>query len=490
MTEVRTRFAPSPTGFQHIGGFRTAMYAWLLARHNDGKFILRIEDTDQDRKVDGAVKYIIESMDWLGMDYDEGPSKQDLKELGEDCEIAPEVAGDSGPYIQSKRLEKYKQEVEKLISEGKAYRCDCTSERLEQERNEQMARKEKPGYSGYCRTRNVDKNTSHVIRLRLPDRVKLSIDDAVRGNIAWENPPLSDPILFKSDGFATYHLASIVDDHYMGVTHVLRGEEWLPTTPIHVLLYEAFGWDKPQFAHLSHILGPDGKKLSKRHGAVSLEEYTDQGILPEALMNYVVLIGWSPKDGSDQEVFSYEELIKTFSLSGLNKSGGVFDPKKLLWMNGVYIRSLSVDGFNKHALPLLEAKNYKVDLKIWNSLVPHIQERCKTLNEIVPMVEFLFVEKLEREWDGVIKGNITEDVVKNIASAAKTKLEALEDFTVANVDASLKQVVEDLGMKMGQVLVPIRIAVTGKKSTPPLSESIVALGKEISLKRLEEVVNQ
>ena len=488
MKIVKTRFAPSPTGFQHIGGFRTALYAWLLAKHHNGKFILRIEDTDQERKVNGAIKYIVESMNLLGFSYDEGPTKTELEKVGESFDGAPDYSGENGPYIQSQRLEIYKKEAEKLIAEGKAYRCDCTSERLEQERFEQMARKEKPGYSGYCRTRNVSKDVPHTIRLRLPDKVNLAFDDAVRGKITWDNAPLSDPVLLKTDGFPTYHLACVVDDYYMGVTHVLRGEEWIPTMPFQILLYEAFGWEKPIYAHLSHILGPDGKKLSKRHGALAVNEYAAQGILPEALMNFVVLIGWSPKSGDEQEIFSFDELIQKFSIEGLNKSAGVFDEKKLIWMNGVYIRNLSIDNFNVIALPLLEQAGFEVDLEKWQVIAKSVQERIKTTLEIVPMSEFLFTDKLKREWDGVVKGDNTEDVVLDILNRAKDKISAVGNFSVLNVENALNEIITETGLKMGQVLVPIRIAITGKKATPPLFESIVAVGKEKSIYRLEEVI--
>lgn len=462
MKAVRTRFAPSPTGFQHVGGFRTAMYAWLLAKKHHGQFILRIEDTDQARKVEGAVKYLEESLKWLGIDYDEGP------------------------YFQSERTKPYQEAAERLIAEGKAYRCDCSAERLEQERNEQMARREKPGYSGYCRTRNVSKDAPHVVRLRLPDKIKVSIDDAVRGKIVWEDPPLRDPVLIKSDGFATYHLASVVDDHDMRISHILRGEEWIPTTPIHVLLYEAFGWEQPVFVHLSHILGPDGKKLSKRHGAVPVNEYKDQGIIAEALLNYVVLIGWSPGEGDEQEVFTREELIQKFSLEGLNSSGGVFDNAKLKWMNGVYFRSLSVEDFNKIALPVIKSKTDKLDMTAWNLLAPHVQERMHTLDELVPMTEFLWQEPLKREIEEIKDPEQAQIVFK----AALDSLKKLEDFSVEKVQTALKSLVDELGLKIGQVLLPLRIAVTGKKATPPLFESIVALGKEKTLEFLSEMLDE
>ncbi len=480
---VRTRFAPSPTGFQHIGGFRTAMYAWLLAKQNGGQFLLRIEDTDRERLVPGAIKYLVDSLHWLGIDYDEGPNQADLKAINEFSEFAPVEAGKVGPYIQSERLSLYQKEVERLISEGKAYRCDCSSERLEIERLEQMARRERPGYSGYCRTRNLPAGAKTVVRFRLPDQIKLSMNDAVRGVITWDNPPLRDPVILKSDGFPTYHLASVVDDHYMGITHVLRGEEWLPTTPIHILLYEAFGWEKPVFVHLSHILGPDGKKLSKRHGADALTQYEEQGILPEALLNYVSLIGWSVGSGDEQEVFTRDELIQKFSLDGLNSSGGVFDPAKLQWMNGVYLRSLSSEKFTELANKYITS----CPAKSWEIIAPHVQERIKTLPEIIENIEFLCLNDLPREMNAIFNKNVNKEIAKQVVEVVAQKFSSVAVFTVDSIHKALEEVVAESGLKTGQVFPVVRIAVTGKKATPPLSESILALGKEKTLQRLAEM---
>jgi glutamyl-tRNA synthetase len=304
MKEVRTRFAPSPTGFQHLGGFRTAFFAWLLAKHHGGKFLLRVEDTDQERSVPGAIKFIIEELAWFGIQIDEGPNRAELKSLGEDWDAAPNLGGECGPYIQSLRLPRYKEVAEQLVEKGFAYRCDCTPEMLERERNEQMARKEQPGYSGYCRTRNVGADTKHVVRFKMPQRRAISFNDAIRGRVAWDTIPLRDTVILKSDGFPMYHLAVVVDDHDMKISHVLRGIEWLSSTPIHLLLYEALGWEPPVFAHLPVVNGPDGKKLSKRTGAAKSSELREKGFLAEAVLNYVSLIGWAPGEGSDQEIFT------------------------------------------------------------------------------------------------------------------------------------------------------------------------------------------
>ncbi|MCL4131001.1 UNVERIFIED_CONTAM: hypothetical protein GTU68_058862 [Idotea baltica] len=474
MKEVRTRFAPSPTGMQHLGGFRTAMFAWLLARKNNGKFILRIEDTDQDRKVPGATKYIIDSLNWLGIDWDQ----------------SPDIGGDSGPYVQSLRLEKYQEVAHKLIDLGFAYRCDCTSEMLKKEREEQMARRETPGYSGYCRTRNVSKDTKHVVRLKMPYDLSLSMEDAVRGRISWENPPLRDPVILKSDGFPTYHLASVVDDHEMKISHVMRGEEWIPTTPIHLFLYEALGWEKPVFCHLSHILGSDGKKLSKRHGANSLDEYKKQGYLPEALLNFILLIGWSPGEGDEQEIFTKDELFKKFSLEHLSNTSGVFDINKLEWINGIYIRNLSSQDFKKVALPFMEDSKLKFDDSRWDLISKSVQDRLKNLTEVKDMVSFLFQENIDRDYPDMLKKGVDQNMAISILKSSYQKLSDVSDFTKENIEIALKQMVSDLGVKMGQGLTTVRIAVTAKKITPPLFDSIYALNKEATLLRIQESIKE
>ncbi|MCB0336357.1 MAG: glutamate--tRNA ligase [Bdellovibrionales bacterium] len=482
--KVRTRFAPSPTGFQHLGGFRTAMYAWLLAKHYNGSFLLRIEDTDRERLVPGAIKYIVESLTTLGITMDEGPSKQDLASIGEDYEGAPDIGGSYGPYIQSKRFVRYKEVAEQLVAKGIAYRCDMTAEELTAEREAQIARGEAPGYAGSSRNKNVSPDSVHVIRLRIPDNFAISFDDAVRGKISWENPPLRDPVLLKSDGSATYHLAATVDDHDMEITHVLRGEEWLATAPIHLYLYDQLGWQRPTFCHLSVILGNDGKKLSKRHGAVSLNEYLDQGYLPEAILNYVSLIGWSPGDGTDQEVFTTEELIKAFSLDGLSASSGVFDVQKLNWMNGVYIRSLPLQRFHELAAPLLEANGIHVSAEQWQLLGPQVQERSKLLPDMIPMLEFLKDDGFKADLAILEQKKVSAEEISAIVASAKEVLGDLEDYSVGALEAALKSIPDKLDMKVGKVFQTLRIVVTGSMATPPLAESFVALGKGRCLGRL------
>lgn len=486
MKAVRTRFAPSPTGFQHIGGFRTALYAWLLARKNGGTFLLRIEDTDQERRVPGAIQYIVESLHWLGIDYDEGPSQAELAAVGEPCELAPAESGRCAPYIQSLRTSRYKEVAEELLLKGAAYRCDCTPERLAAEREEQIARKETPGYSGHCRDRNVSADTKHVVRFKLPASIDLSVLDAVRGLIHWDNPSLRDTVLLKSDGMPTYHLACVVDDHDMEISHVLRGEEWISTTPVHVLLYDALGWEKPKFCHLSHILGNDGKKLSKRHGAEALEAFKEGGYLPDALINFIARIGWSLGDGEEQEIFSREELISKFSLDRLSKAGGVYDQDKLLWTNGVYIREMDTTAFTLAITPYFKQAGLPAPSGTgWELLVPHVQERCKVLPDALAVASFLFVDTLTISAEDLISKKVPREIATRVLEAVAVNLRELTLFKAETIEILLKGIAESLELKPGQVFPVVRIAITGSMATPPLFESIEAVGQERALERLE-----
>lgn len=488
MTEVRTRFAPSPTGFQHLGGFRTAFFAWLLAKHQGGKFLLRVEDTDQERSVPGAVRYIIEELAWFGIQIDEGPSRAELKSLGEDWDSAPDLEGECGPYIQSLRLPRYKEVAEQLIEKGFAYRCDCTPEMLERERNEQMARKEQPGYSGYCRTRDVSADTKHVVRFKMPQRRAISFNDAIRGRVAWDAIPLRDTVILKSGGFPMYHLAVVVDDHDMKISHVLRGIEWLSSTPIHLLLYEALGWEPPVFAHLPVVNGPDGKKLSKRTGAAKSSELREKGFLAEAVLNYVSLIGWAPGEGSDQEIFTRDELVSKFSLEGINEASGVFDPVKLEWMNGVYIRNLPIEEFISRTMPFLKAAEVDLSRDAFAAIAPHVQERVKVLTEVPPMVEFLCDRPLQRQMEAMFQKGVDAAKAKEILTRGAQVLEALPEFSVAAIDQALRGVATELGLKPGPAFVALRIAVTGKTVTPPLFESFAVLGRDKVLSRIRETI--
>jgi glutamyl-tRNA synthetase len=488
MKEVRTRFAPSPTGFQHLGGFRTAFFAWLLAKHHGGQFILRVEDTDRERSVPGAIRFILEELAWFGIQPDEGPSRAELEKIGEVWDGAPDIGGPCGPYIQSLRMSRYKEVADELIAKGFAYRCDCTPEMLERERNEQMARKELPGYSGYCRTREVSADRPHVVRLKIPQKRSISFNDAVRGKVTWEQIQLKDTVLLKSDGSPTYHLAVVVDDHDMRISHILRGVEWLSSTPIHLLVYEALGWEPPVIAHFPVVNGPDGKKLSKRTGAATSREARERGFLPEAVLNFVSLIGWAPGEGSDQEIFTRDELISQFSLQGINAASGVFDMTKMEWMNGLYIRSLKVDDFIERAAPFLKAANVDVPTEMFTAIAPHVQERVKLLTEIPGMVDFLMDRPLERQMDAMFQKGVDTAKAVEILTRSKSVLETLPEFSVTAIDQALRGVASDLGLKPGPAFVALRIAVTGKTVTPPLFESFAILGRSRVLSRIDETL--
>ncbi len=489
MTEIRTRFAPSPTGFQHLGGFRTAFFAYLFAKQHGGKFLLRIEDTDRERLVPGAVRFVIEELAWLGIQIDEGPSHQELKDIGEYWDGAPQLGGEYGPYTQSLRLPRYKEVAEELIAKGHAYRCDCTPEMIERERNEQMARRELPGYSGYCRTRDVSADTRHIIRFKMPQKRSVSFVDGIRGRVNWETIPLRDTILLKSNGFPSYHLAAMVDDHDMLITHVMRGIEWLSSAPIHILLYEALGWQMPVFAHLPSVNGADGKKLSKRTGALNARNVRELGYLPEAVLNFVSMIGWAPGKGSNQEIFSHQELISQFSFAGVNQASGVFDITKMAWMNGLYIRNFSAEEFVKRAQPFLDLVSLKVPAEQFLALAPHVQERVKVLTEVAPMIEFLSDEPLVRQTEAIFQKGMDEAKAREVLSNSITQLELLPEFSVAAIDQVLRGVAVELGLKPGPAFVVLRIAVTGKTVTPPLFESFAVLGRDKVLSRLREMLD-
>jgi glutamyl-tRNA synthetase len=359
---------------------------------------------------------------------------------------------------------------------------------LEKERLDQMARKELPGYSGYCRTRNVSKDVPHAIRFKIPQKRSVTFVDAIRGRVTWDSIPLRDSVILKSGGSATYHLAAMVDDHDMKITHALRGVEWLSSTPLHLLLYEALGWEPVTFAHLPVINGPDGKKLSKRHGAPKSSELREQGYLPEALMNFVSLVGWSPGEGNEQEVFSVEELIKIFSLEQINQASGVFDPTKLLWMNGVYVRNLPVEEFIARSKPFLDAAGVSVPAEAFAALAVHVQERVKVLTEVPGMIEFLADKPLERQMEAMFHKGVDGPRATQIINLAIKKLEVLPEFTVPGIDATLRSVAEELGLKAGPAFVVLRVAVTGKTITPPLFESFAVLGRDAVLSRLRETL--
>jgi glutamyl-tRNA synthetase len=479
MTTVRTRYAPSPTGDPHIGNIRTALFAWLLARHYGGQFLLRIEDTDRARYQEGGVEAQIETLRWLGLEWDEGP----------------DIGGPYAPYVQSQRLDIYHEHAERLIADGWAYRCYCSPERLEEVRRAQQARKEPPRYDRHCRELPAEERAAKeaageaaVVRFKTPLTGETLTHDALRGEVAFANETLDDFVILKSDGYPTYHLAAIVDDHLMEISHVLRGEEWLSSLPRHVLIYRAFGWEPPIFCHVSTILGPDRAKLSKRHGAHSALTYREMGYLPEAIVNFLALLGWSLDDRT--EIIDRETLVRSFDVDRLLANPAVFNAEKLEWMNGVYIRMLSAEELAERARPRLEeALGRPVDAAKLARIAPLVQERIKTLNEVTEMAGFFFAE-----------GPLAYDVVtllgKKFAAEPGRAAAALDRVTAAAemapewtheaLEEAIRPLAEELGVKAGDLFGVVRVAVTGKTAAPPLFETMEVLGREVSLERLRE----
>ncbi len=476
-----------------MGNIRTALFNWLYAKHTGGKFILRIEDTDQMREATGAVQAIMESLRWLGLQWDEGP----------------EVGGSYGPYIQSQRLPLYQESAVRLVEEGYAYRCYCTSEELEAMRKEQQRRSQPPRYDRRCRDAAYREKLAKegrpcVIRFKTPlEGEPLVVHDLIRDDVSFDPATLDDFVLLKSDGFPTYHLANVVDDHFMRISHVMRAEEWLPSTPRHLLLYNALGYEPPKFAHLPMILGPDRSKLSKRHGATALLDYRDMGFLPEAMVNFLALLGWSLDDKT--EMLSAEDLTRHFSIERISKAAAIFNIEKLTWMNGVYIRQLPPEKLTQQLADVLEkhinAKNIKVELpptaESLLPITPLIQERVHLLiaesdNPKTPGVWDLcgfFLVALPAYGDAPFKKVALAAEARSAALGATiATLEGLAGFSPAALEGALRPLADSLGHKTRDMFMLIRIAVTGSEVTPPLFETIAVLGKERSLKRLRHAM--
>ena len=475
---VRVRYAPSPTGFPHVGNIRTALFNWLYARHTGGQFIVRIEDTDVARTVPGAVEAILDGLHWLGLDWDEGP----------------QIGGSHGPYFQSERLPAYQEAAEQLIKNGYAYRCYCSAERLEAMRLEQQKQKLSFGYDRHCRgltaadcAQLAAQGLNPVVRFKTPLEGQTRFQDLLRGEVVFENGTLDDFVLLKSDGYPTYHLANIVDDHLMEISHVLRAEEWLSSTPRHILLYRAFNFQPPLFAHLPMILGPDRSKLSKRHGATALTEYRDQGYLPETMVNFLALLGWSLDEQS--ELFTRQELIEKFSLERVSRTAAIFNRDKLDWMNGVYIRSLPVDDLTGRVFPFLEKGlppevRRPLDIDYVRQIVPLMRERISTLKEAAAYASFFFLDKLEYDSAMLPGKKMTPETALKALKGAQEKLTSLKSFSPDLLEDTLRHLADDLGIKAGQLLNVLRVATTGRDAAPPLFETMAVLGRERCLQRI------
>jgi glutamyl-tRNA synthetase len=502
-TTIRTRFAPSPTGDLHVGSAHTTLFNYLFTRHHQGTVVLRIEDTDQKRLVERSLDSITEGLTWLGLDWDEG--------LAVDAAGKPipgKEIGDFGPYVQSERQDLYRQSAEWLVEHGHAYRCFCSPETLAAIRAERQAKGEPTGYDRRCRylsPAEVEERLTEfraagkepVIRLKVPLEGQVSFTDIVRGEITVEVRTLEDAVLLKSDGFPTYHLANVVDDHLMQITHIMRAEEWIPTAPLHVLLYRAFDWAMPQIAHMVLLLGPDRKKLSKRHGSTRLQEFRDNGILPEALLNYLAIIGWSWDDKT--EIFSKEELIEKFDLDRVKAASAIFDHQKLEWMNGHYINHiLTLDGLAERAVPILRDAGL-----LGASVVPGTprydyardvlaleKERIKRLTEVPELTSYFFTTEIEYTAEVLVsrKQKLTTELVMRVLPAVRAAVAAGDVADEAGTEARLTALADELGVKRGQLFMPVRGALSGRAATPPLFAMMRVLGQEVCLARLDAAI--
>ena len=475
---IRVRFAPSPTGAPHVGNIRTALFQWLWAQHTGGKFILRVEDTDQKREVENGLELIMESLRFLGLDWDEGP----------------DIGGPYGPYRQSDRLPLYHQAVEELLAKGAAYYCYCTPERLEQMRKEQQARGEATRYDYHCRYMSAEECAAHeragdtkVVRLAVPREGTTTLHDFIHGDITIPNKDVDDQVLLKSDGFPTYHLAVVVDDHLMKISHVMRGDEWISSFPKHVLLYQAFGWEIPQHGHVPNILAPDKKKLSKRHGATSVLQFRDEGYLAEAILNFLARLGWSLDDRS--EVFTREQLVAKFDLDKIEHSPAVFDHAKLDWMNGYYVRQLSDDDLAQRLLPFLTRAGLVANSETVRQLTPLVKERVKKLSEIVTLADFVFQEDLEYDPNLLIGQKMDKASTVTALRAAQAVLEKYSAYAEEEkIEAELREAADKLGLKNLQFFGALRVAVTGKTVSLPLMGSMRILGRERTLRRIARAI--
>ncbi len=465
---IRTRIAPSPTGQDvHVGSVATALMNFAFAKKNKGQFIIRIEDTDRSRLVSSGEKKILDTLQKIGLVADESPI----------------VGGPYAPYRQSERLDIYKKYAEELVLKGKAYYCICSPERLTKMRENQQAKKQIPKYDRLCLSNQNDivrqikeKSIPHVIRLLVPDG-QIKFKDVVRGEIIIETKNIDDQVLLKSDGFPTYHLGVVVDDYLMKITHVIRGEEWLPSTPKHIILYEAFGWKLPVFVHISLLRNPDKSKLSKRKNPVWTSYYLEQGIFPEALLNYLALMGWSHPEG--KEIFTLDEYIKVFDIKDIQKTAPVFDPVKLEWMNGMYIRQYQKSKIKDQILEFYANKKIDLDKNLVEKTIPLIQERIKKLSDYLPLCEFIF--KAPETYEISLTGK------KDFFEKVYQELEKITDWKALTIGDSLVNLAKKLEIKNSQFFADMRLVITGKKISPPLNESMEILGKDECIKRLEKI---
>ena len=458
--KIRTRFAPSPTGFLHIGGARTALFNWLYTKRHGGTFVLRIEDTDQARSTEESTQAILDAMTWLGLNWDEGP------------------------YFQAERVQIHREMVEKLICEGKAYYCTCTPEELEAKRKKALAEGRKPKYDGTCRDRGLARSADSVVRFRGPEVGVTVLHDLIKGNISFNNEELDDLIIERADGYPTYNFAVVVDDAQMGITHVIRGDDHVNNTPKQIQIYEALGYEVPLFGHVPMILGADKARLSKRHGATSVMAYQEMGYLPEALVNYLVRLGWSH---GDQEIFTMEELITAFSLESVGKSASVFNPEKLLWLNQHYIMGYPVERLTQLMLPFWEKQGFDTSDQLFvANVVSDLRTRSKTLVEMADSGAFYFQEEVEYDTEAAQKF-LTPEYEGHLVAVAE-RIPGLTDYTKDGLETFLRSLAEERGTKLKWLAQTLRVALTGKTVSPGIDEVMVTLGKERVIARIRRAV--
>lgn len=460
---IKTRFAPSPTGYLHVGGARTALYSWLFARHYGGEFVLRIEDTDLERSTPEAIEAIMDGMQWLNLAWDEGP------------------------YFQTKRFDRYNQVIDQMLEAGTAYRCYCSTERLDEMREAQMAAHQKARYDGRCRdhAHNHTENEPHVVRFRNPQEGSVIFDDLIRGPIEISNQEMDDLIIRRTDGAPTYNFCVVVDDFDMGITHVIRGEDHINNTPRQINILRAIGADIPLYGHVSMILGDDGKKLSKRHGAVSVMQYRDDGFLPEALLNYLVRLGWAH---GDQEVFSVEEMQSLFTLEAVNKSASAFNTEKLLWLNHHYINNLPPERVAVQLDWHMQQMGYSLQLgPNLVELVKLLGDRCKTLKELAQNAHY-FYQEFEAFDEAVASKHLTPPAIEPL-TLLQNKLTALTAWENEPIHAAIKATAEELGLGMGKVGMPLRVAVTSSGQSPAIDATVAAIGKTRTLARITKAID-
>ncbi len=482
--KIRVRYAPSPTGATHVGNVRTAIFTWLFARRNGGDFIIRVEDTDQNRNVEGSIDMLLEALSWLGLDWDEGP----------------DVGGPFGPYYQSRRLGLYNEAADELVANGHAYRCFCSAERLAELRRSRTQQDGSSGYDGRCRDLDPgeraaleESDAPAVVRFRMPLDGTTTLVDMIHGEVTFENRLIDDFVMLRSNGFPTYHLANVVDDHHMRISHVMRGDDWLSSSPRHVRLYEAMGWAAPRFAHLPMILAPDRTKLGKRHGAASVLEYREMGYLPQTMVNFLSLLGWSLDDRTD--LISRADLIASFSIERISKAGAVFNTEKLNWMNGAYIRMLSVEELADALLdywrryPPTEIPELPDRHRVL-AMAPLVQERLKELSEAAPRLSFFFKDAPSYENADLVQKGMDPERTRQALEAALDMMEPLGDFSTATLEQPLRDLAKELDVKVGQLFGSLRVATTGLRVAPPLFETMEVLGRERTLRDIRAAIDR